>query len=225
MAGLRRPPARPGRANAEVPRPEGLSAEDRALWEQVASSARPLAPRPARPQPEAPVQAPSHAAGLAQGARATASPALVAPEPRRVVKPEGRPAPPVAWRRGPENDRPAPVRPGTPGLDRNTARRLAQGRRAPEARLDLHGMTADAAHAALTRFVFESVALGRRCVLVVTGKGWCPHGGGRGAGVLRRDAPRWLGVPPLAAEVVGVFEAHARHGGGGALYVYLRRRR
>ena len=86
-------------------------------------------------------------------------------------------------------------------------------------------MTSDAAHAALTRFVLESSALGRRCVLVVTGKGRCPHSGGRGDGVLRRDAPRWLAVPPLAAEIVGVFEAHARHGGAGALYVYLRRRR
>ncbi|MGF1658479.1 MAG: Smr/MutS family protein [Rubrimonas sp.] len=141
------------------------------------------------------------------------------------MKPAGRPAPPVAWRVGPESDRPLPARPGTPGLDRNTARRLGQGRRAPEARLDLHGMTSDAAHGALTRFVMESAALGRRCVLVVTGKGRCPQSGGRGEGVLRRDAPRWLGVAPLAAEVVGVFEAHARHGGGGALYVYLRRRR
>jgi DNA-nicking Smr family endonuclease len=78
-------------------------------------------------------------------------------------------------------------------------------------------MTADRAHKALTRFVLESRAAGLRCVLVVTGKGRSAEGG-RGDGVLRRDAPRWLSVPPVA-------EAHQKHGGGGALYVYLRRRR
>jgi DNA-nicking Smr family endonuclease len=62
-------------------------------------------------------------------------------------------------------------------------------------------------------------------VLVVTGKGGGGTGAPRGEGVLRRDAPRWLGVPPMAQLVVGVFEAHVRHGGAGALYVYLRKRR
>jgi DNA-nicking Smr family endonuclease len=111
-----------------------------------------------------------------------------------------------------------------PGLDRGTARRLARGRRAPEATLDLHGLTSDAAHRALTRFVAESWSLGRRCVLVVTGKGR-GEGGARGEGVLRRDAPRWLATAPLASMIVGVYEAHPRHGGAGALYVYLRKRR
>jgi DNA-nicking Smr family endonuclease len=139
----------------------------------------------------------------------------------RVLRPRGRPEPPVRW--APHAfDRPAPVARNTPGLDRGTARRLGRGRMEPQARLDLHGMTADRAHAALTGFILRARADGLRCVLVVTGKGRAEDGR-HGHGVLRRDTPRWLSVPPLADCVIGVFGAHARHGGGGALYVYLRR--
>jgi DNA-nicking Smr family endonuclease len=147
-----------------------------------------------------------------------------APRSSLALRPSGAPEPRVAWRLAPD-DRPRPPSLSTPGLDKGTARRLARGRREPEARLDLHGMTADRAHAALTRFVGDGVARGLRCLLVVTGMGRGPEGGHRGDGVLRRETPRWLGVAPLSGHVVGVFEAHARHGGAGALYVYLRRRR
>ena len=109
-------------------------------------------------------------------------------------------------------------------MDRKAFQRLKRGKLEPEARLDLHGMTAERAHAALNQFIAASAAGGLRCVLVVTGKGGDARGG-RGEGVLRRDTPRWLAVAPLCAMVIGVFEAHQRHGGGGALYVYLRRRR
>jgi DNA-nicking Smr family endonuclease len=86
-------------------------------------------------------------------------------------------------------------------------------------------MTADRAHAALARFVADGACRGLRCVLVVTGMGRGPDGGVRGDGVLRRETPRWLGVAPLSHHVLAVFAAHRRHGGDGALYVYLRRRR
>jgi DNA-nicking Smr family endonuclease len=141
-----------------------------------------------------------------------------------VLRPAGSPEPLTQWR-PPADDRPRPVARNTPGLDHGTARKLGRGRLEPQARLDLHGMTSDRAHAALGGFVARSRDAGLRCVLVVTGKGRGEGGGARGEGVLRREAPRWLATPPLAQMVVGVFEAHARHGGGGALYVYLRRRR
>ena len=111
--------------------------------------------------------------------------------------------------------------PSTPGLDRNTARRLSKGRRAPDARIDLHGMTAERAHSALLRFIAAEHASGSRMVLVITGKGK----GDVGGGVLRRQTPHWLGQPPIGALVVGIYEAHISHGGGGALYVYLRKNR
>ena len=75
-------------------------------------------------------------------------------------------------------------------------------------------------------------------VLVITGKGgggWMEsstdrferfvHEGGRERGVLKRKVPFWLDQPELRAIVVGYTTAHVRHGGEGALYVQLRRRK
>jgi DNA-nicking Smr family endonuclease len=123
---------------------------------------------------------------------------------------------------------PAPVGtlgPATPGLDRRTAERLRRGRTDPEARLDLHGRTLEAAHSELAAFIRRVHGQGMRVVLVITGKGRPQPEGwfARGGGALRENVPRWLGLPPLAALVVGVYPAHARHGGGGAFYVYLKR--
>lgn len=122
-----------------------------------------------------------------------------------------------------------PLSDRTPGLDRNTAKALRKGERRPEARVDLHGMTLDRAHAALTRFILSEQAQGTRCVLVITGKGGDYRGRATGfadgAGALKRDVPRWLREPVLAGAVVGIYQAHRRHGGEGALYVYLRRAR
>lgn len=83
-------------------------------------------------------------------------------------------------------------------------------------------MTAQRAHMTLIGFVERSRAAGHRCLLVITGKGGFNDSA---PGVLRREAPFWLATPPLADLIVNVSPAHPRHGGGGALYVYLKRRR
>ena len=106
-------------------------------------------------------------------------------------------------------------------MDRRTARRLKRGRIPVEARLDLHGKTQDEAHAALGRFVRESRMAGRRCVMVITGKGSVASGRG---GVLRRMTPRWLDGPALRRHVVAIATAPESAGGRGALYVLLKRR-
>jgi DNA-nicking Smr family endonuclease len=98
-------------------------------------------------------------------------------------------------------------------------RRLARGREALAARIDLHGMTQDAARAALAGFIRRAVDDGWRAVLVITGKGV------GGDGVLRRRVPDWLAEAPIRDHVAGVSEAHRRHGGEGALYVALKRKR
>jgi DNA-nicking Smr family endonuclease len=103
------------------------------------------------------------------------------------------------------------------GLDRRNAQRLKRGQMVIEARLDLHGLTQSEAHGALQRFVARSHDQGRRALLIITGKG---H-----EGVLRRAVPRWLGEPALRPMVLAREEAQPRHGGAGALYVLLRRRR
>src|SRR5437016_1495078 len=61
---------------------------------------------------------------------------------------------------------PAPSLDRFAGIDRANAERLKRGRRAIEARLDLHGSTQEEAHRALAGFVIESRNAGRRCVLV-----------------------------------------------------------
>jgi DNA-nicking Smr family endonuclease len=113
-------------------------------------------------------------------------------------------------------------------MDRRRYEKLRRGRLDPDARLDLHGMTVERAHAALDRFIASAHVNGKRLVLVVTGKGRTPVGpwtGETGRGVLRNDVPRWLALRPLSAKVLQVAPAHPRHGGDGALYVYLRRKR
>jgi DNA-nicking Smr family endonuclease len=112
------------------------------------------------------------------------------------------------------DDRPA-------GLDRATAERLRRGLRPIEARLDLHGMTQAEAHQALTEFVRTSSQAGRRCLLVTTGRGF----GQERPGILRNAVPRWLDAAGLRRQVLAVAAAQPRHGGAGAFYVLLRRRR
>lgn len=104
------------------------------------------------------------------------------------------------------------------GLDRQTLKQLAKGERTVEAMIDLHGMTLQAAHAALRRFIELQSGMGRRCLLVITGKG-----GPDRPSKLRQEVPLWLETwsPPVLA----VTAAQPKHGGGGALYVMLQRRR
>lgn len=113
-------------------------------------------------------------------------------------------------------------------MDKKAFQRLKRGRLLPEARIDLHGMTLDRAQPALTGFILRAHAAGLRLVLVVTGKGKDRDSGGPiplRQGVLRHAVPQWLGLSPLAGLVLQITEAHQKHGGGGAYYVYLRRQR
>jgi DNA-nicking Smr family endonuclease len=107
-----------------------------------------------------------------------------------------------------------------PGVDRRTAQRLRRGNLAIEAVIDLHGLTQEAAHATLLRFISGSAELERRVVLVVTGKG-----SRDGAGVLRHQVPHWLNQPTLRGHILAFTHAQPKHGGEGALYVLLKRRR
>jgi DNA-nicking Smr family endonuclease len=90
---------------------------------------------------------------------------------------------------------------------------LRRGRLEPEARLDLHGFTQDGAYRALLKFLVRAQGDEKRLVLVITGKG----------GTLRAQLPFWLGQVELRPLVAGASEAHIKHGGGGAFYVFLKR--
>lgn len=118
-----------------------------------------------------------------------------------------------------------------PGLDRRLQLRLKRGQLPIEGRLDLHGLGREKARAALNAFVARQAALGRRCVLVITGKGrpdWQRPVWGADApevGVIRRALPAWLRDNPNKDHVLAFTPAQPRDGGAGAWYVLLRRRK
>jgi DNA-nicking Smr family endonuclease len=131
------------------------------------------------------------------------------------------PAPPAAPQTlSPPSPAPAQSAAIGTGLDHRSAQRLKRGELAIEGRLDLHGMTQEEAHDALNRFVARMHGDGRRVVLIITGKG-----ARDGEGILRRAVPRWLAEPRCRPLVVATSEAQPRHGGAGALYILLRRKR
>ena len=155
----------------------------------------------------------------------TERPAVPLPHRKQKGAPSPRPA------RAAPKPHPAPSLPLT-GLDRRTEQRLKRGRIDVESILDLHGMTQSHAHMALRSFLVAAQARGDRLVLIITGKG-SPQGArfepeqmwGSGRGILRRLVPEWLSQPELSSWVSGFRNAHQRHGGGGALYVRIRRKR
>ncbi|WP_417242157.1 Smr/MutS family protein [Celeribacter sp.] len=192
-----------------------LSEDDRTVWEQVKKTAIPMRAEPVIPRDMAkrrPVTPPvvhhmddalSH---FEVGSRTTRTPM-------------GHDLAPSISERLAH----APVH-----MDRKKYGKMQRGKLNPEARIDLHGMTLAHAHPALQGFIMSSAAAGRRLVLVITGKGKNRDEGGPipiRKGVLKNQVPHWLHQPPLRSVVMQVTEAHLKHGGGGAYYVYLRRSR
>ncbi|MEW5772994.1 MAG: Smr/MutS family protein [Thermodesulfobacteriota bacterium] len=106
------------------------------------------------------------------------------------------------------------------GLDPRTVQQLRTGHFSWEAHLDLHGLNAEQAQFALLDFVRDQYNLGRRCVLLVTGRGLNSPGG---APVLREAVRTWLTQDPLRRVVLAFVTALPRDGGAGALYVLLRK--
>lgn len=175
-----------------------LTADEHALWSHVTRSIAPL--RRVHLREAEPGAAETHAK--------PAMPAPAAPAPRLPVV---HPAPP----------RP----PGLAPIDRRLKQKLARGREAIDATIDLHGLTQAEAHAALVRFLRNARAGGARLVLVITGKGARSDDFAADRGVLRRQVPLWLRSSELRDSVIGFDWAHAAHGGEGALYVRIRRKR
>lgn len=180
-----------------------MGPEDEALWQAVTQSVTPLRDRPAAAQPV---------------------------RPRYRPQPLAEPDPPA----GPGGGAVTPQ-----ALDRHFLRGVARGKTQIDRVLDLHGMTQDRAHAQLRHAVLGGHRAGQRVLLVITGKGgrrfaqtgapsaafrtradFAPEGG-----VLKRQVPLWLTGPELAPFVHSFGAAADAHGGAGALYVRLRRRR
>jgi len=188
-----------------------LSPEESDLWRTVARTARPLHSPPIHLPDPSPAPEPAPLAP----AKPRLSPFLLGEKHR---KPEQRDL--------------APTLPDLLGqtalrMDAGTHAKMTRGKLHPEARIDLHGLTLAEAHPELIRFILNAQSQGLRLVLVITGKGKRRDDTGpipQRVGALRHQVPHWLHLPPLGPAVLQVSEAHLKHGGGGAYYVYLRKR-
>ena len=105
------------------------------------------------------------------------------------------------------------------GIDRRSADRLRRGHLPIDGKLDLHGLTQEKAASRLADFIERAESQGKRCLLVITGKGLAS------GGILRDQVPRWLNQAPNRGRVLAFDYARPQHGGSGALYVLLKRRR
>jgi DNA-nicking Smr family endonuclease len=185
--------------SSRTPRLRRLSAEEIELWLNVTRGVarRPGSGSPQLPQPriDRELQASEAQNNLPKGASAAMPPSPV------------------------ERKAPPPLAP----LERRLRQKLARGRAAPEAAIDLHGMRRQEAFAALREFLARAQIEGARLVLVVTGKGRVASEDGA-AGILRKSVPNWLRGAEYRSIVLGFEEASRPHGGAGALYVRLRRR-
>lgn len=174
-----------------------LHPDEQEIWHAVARTAKPMHPRVFVPKSETVIPPP-----------------MPAPIPRFQIGQKSVPKPAVSL-------------PSALQMDAKKHAKMTRGKLAPEARIDLHGMTMARAHPELIRFILGAQDDGLRLVLVITGKGKAREDSGpipQPMGVLRHNVPLWLRQMPLAPVVLQVSEAHARHGGAGAIYVYLRRR-
>ena len=104
-----------------------------------------------------------------------------------------------------------------PVQNRSKERRVRRGQAPVSAMLDLHGYTQATAQSALISFLSHQRRAGATCVLVITGKGKL------GEGVLRRGLLAWLKTTEARALVNGYSQAHRKHGGSGAWYIFLRK--
>jgi DNA-nicking Smr family endonuclease len=122
---------------------------------------------------------------------------------------------------------PAPRAPSLPPLaklDRRARSRIARGSTEIEGRLDLHGYKLADAKERLVHFLERAQAREKSLVLVITGKGTAaPQDAERG--VLKREVPMWLSQPGFRSLVIGFEEAAPSHGGAGALYVRVRKKK
>lgn len=149
----------------------------------------------------------------------------------------GSPSPAAAESDTPRNASPAArpknvavsvaARPRVPGpgstLDGSWDRRLSRGLVQPDLTLDLHGHNLATAYDLIDRKLEQAIASGGRLLLLITGKPPSERAGNRGA--IRAVVGDWLAVSRHSRRIAAVRNAHPRHGGSGALYIVLRRRR
>ena len=193
--------------------PRGLSPEEAAIWRRVTATIKPLHRQVAPPAPPGDDD-PEPAGALSPSEGAGGDEAQRSPKPARPASPPGSRREPRSLTRD--------------GLDGSWERRLAKAQAAPELTIDLHGLNLAQAHARVLAGLSQASAMGARVVLIVAGKPR-PHAEhdarGQRRGAIRAKLLDWLAASEHAGRIAAVRPAHPRHGGAGAVYVVLRRRR
>ncbi|MBR2136691.1 MAG: Smr/MutS family protein [Alphaproteobacteria bacterium] len=114
------------------------------------------------------------------------------------------------------------------GIDKATLKRFKKEEFPIEAVLDLHGKTENQAFDLVEDFIVQNYNLGRRCVIIITGKGLSVHENDdlfAAKGILKKQVPTWLNMARLRGMILVYKHPSARLGGSGALYILLRRQR
>jgi len=107
-------------------------------------------------------------------------------------------------------------------LDGGWDRRLRSGAVDPDRVVDLHGLNLDSAWSAIDRALEQAIGRGERVVLLITGH-HRPGDQPVRRGAIRAAVHDWLAASHHSKRIAAVRGAHRRHGGGGSLYVILRR--
>jgi DNA-nicking Smr family endonuclease len=107
-----------------------------------------------------------------------------------------------------------------PGIDKRLLRKLRAGDYAVQSHLDLHGLTSDEARPEVEKFLVAARNEGRRCVLIIHGRG---HGSKEGIPVLKERLKVWLTRGRIGRGVLAFCTARPTDGGAGAVYVLLRK--
>jgi DNA-nicking Smr family endonuclease len=174
-----------------------LSPDEAALWARVTATIRPLSRQ---------------------------APAEIEPEKTEPEKPQPPPEPERPWGPAPRKVAPPPPRP-RPGtsLDGSWDKKLQSGSVEPDRILDLHGLNLDRAWSAIDSALERAINAGDRVLLLITGHAR-PGDPPIERGKIRAAVHDWLAVSRHATLIAAVRGAHPRHGGGGSLYIILRRR-
>jgi len=172
-----------------------LSSEEQALWSALTKSVRPLRPG-------------SRSIPLRPEADAPATLPGLTPAPL-------------------QSTIPAAARTPSAMLDSSWERRIRGGTLTPDMAIDLHGHSLAAAHTRLNQALSTALSRDLRVLLIVTGKPPKNSGTGRDSrrGAIRGEIGHWLETSAYADRIASVRLAHPRHGGEGALYVILRRKK
>jgi len=182
-----------------------LSPEEAELWSKVAATIRPLS-RDVKSSEEPGV-----------------GPAANQPVEVAQLKPRAGNAGPLRQRSALPPPRSGEELKSGNTLDGSWDKRLRSGEVAPDRVVDLHGMNLDRAWRAIDDALDDAIARGERVLLLITGHhrpGEPPVERGR----IRAAVHDWLAVSRHAPSIAAVRGAHRRHGGGGSLYLVLRRR-